>query len=332
MSFTLGQTPPVLFCVFNRLEYTKQAFAKIRQAKPKQFFVAADGPRKEKENDAALCQETRDWIVKNIDWDCEVKLLFAGRNMGCSMAMKSAIDWFFSNVSEGIILEDDCVVSDCFFDFCGMMLEKYRNHPEVMAITGYSVLDETSLKKSDYIFGKGYFNEFAIATWRRAWQKNDYHLGKWPEFKQKEIYNFHQDKEVVDWLYKEIERNYQEAYCWGGNWMQNIIMNNGLYISPVGNLVKNVGIVGVHDIAETSELLNKETIEFDLKNLRHPTEIKDDEELFWKQFYKIQKQRFCKTDSFVNKISKNKKVKVLRYIILSIIAWEALRFIIKLAL
>ncbi len=42
MSFALGQTPPVLFCVFNRLEYTKQAFAKIRQAKPKQFFVAAD--------------------------------------------------------------------------------------------------------------------------------------------------------------------------------------------------------------------------------------------------------------------------------------------------
>ncbi len=331
MSFTIGQTPPILFCVFNRLDYTKQVFAKIRKAQPKQLFVAADGPQKNKENDAVLCQETRDWIVANVDWDCDLKLLFAGRNMGCSMTMKSAIDWFFFNVEEGIILEDDCVVADCFFDFCGIMLDKYRNCPEVMVVTGHGVLDrESSVKKSDYVFGKGYFNEFAIATWRRAWQKNDYHLGKWPEFKQKEIYNFHQDKEVVECLYGEIERNYREGYCWGKNWMQNIIMNNGFYISPIGNLVKNIGIIGVHDISETSGLLNHKTVEFDLENLKHPSKIESDEELFQKQFYQKKNQQLCKKNSLLTKISKNKKVKIFRYIILSIIVWESLRFITKL--
>jgi hypothetical protein len=328
MSFQIGQTPPVLFCVFNRLDYAKQTFEKIRKAKPKQLFVAADGPRANKKDDAALCQETRDWIVKNVDWDCDLKLLFAGRNMGCSPAMKSAIDWFFSNVEEGIILEEDCVVSDCFFDFCGELLDKYRNNQEVMLITGHGVLKRGD-RSSDYVFCKGVFNEFAIATWRRAWQKNDFHLGKWPEFKQKEIFNFHHDKEVVDFFFQDIERNYNEAYCWGGNWMHNIIMNNGVYISPVGNLVKNVGVIGVHDAGGISELLNNEAVEFDIKNLKHPAKIEVDEDLFNQQLVIEKKRRSSCKEVGVSfkKLKKQKLIKRIRYLILTIVIWEAAKFL-----
>ena len=40
---------PVLFMIFNRPDTTQQVFNAIRQAKPKQLFVAADGPRIDKE-------------------------------------------------------------------------------------------------------------------------------------------------------------------------------------------------------------------------------------------------------------------------------------------
>ena len=40
---------PVLFLVFNRLDTTKQVFEAIGQAKPPRLYVAADGPRENKE-------------------------------------------------------------------------------------------------------------------------------------------------------------------------------------------------------------------------------------------------------------------------------------------
>ena len=105
---------PILFIVFNRPDTTQLVFNEIRKAKPKQLFIAADGPRKDHPEEAVLCQKTRA-IVDQVDWDCTVSTLFRNENLGCKSAVSSAIDWFFSNVEEGIILEDDCVPDQSLF-------------------------------------------------------------------------------------------------------------------------------------------------------------------------------------------------------------------------
>ena len=101
------QTPPVLFVVFNRLETVKKTLAAIREAAPRQFFIAADGPRESHPEEREMCQAVRNYILENIDWECEIKTRFLEKNLGCKVAVSSAIDWFFSEVEEGIILEDD---------------------------------------------------------------------------------------------------------------------------------------------------------------------------------------------------------------------------------
>ena len=127
---------PVLFCIYNRLSYTQRSFQQIRKAKPPQLFIAADGPKNKK--DKINCQENRAWVVKNVDWKCELKLLFSERNLGCTIAMKDSIDWFFTNVKYGIILEDDCVASDSFFKFCSILLKKYQFSEKIMTIVGFN--------------------------------------------------------------------------------------------------------------------------------------------------------------------------------------------------
>ena len=107
---------PILFMIFNRLDTTQKVFNAIRQAKPKQLFVAADGPREDKEGEKGKCEQARK-IIEQVDWDCEVKTLFRDKNLGCKVAVSSAIDWFFENVEEGIILEDDCLPSTSFLWF-----------------------------------------------------------------------------------------------------------------------------------------------------------------------------------------------------------------------
>lgn len=66
---------PVLFLVFNRPDVTQRVFESIRHARPSKLYVAADGPRPDRPEEAERCNQVRD-IMTAVDWDCEVKTLF----------------------------------------------------------------------------------------------------------------------------------------------------------------------------------------------------------------------------------------------------------------
>jgi hypothetical protein len=85
---------PVLFLVFNRSRETFKVFEAIRHVRPERLYVAADGPRNGRSEEARKCEEVRA-IVGGINWRCEVKTLFRSENLGCKQAVSSAITWFF---------------------------------------------------------------------------------------------------------------------------------------------------------------------------------------------------------------------------------------------
>ena len=70
--------------------------------------MAADGPRADEIEDERKCDDVRNYIKQNIDWECEVSYLFREKNLGCGLAVSEAISWFFENVEEGIILTGNC--------------------------------------------------------------------------------------------------------------------------------------------------------------------------------------------------------------------------------
>ena len=132
---------PVLFLVFNRPDVTALVFERIKEIKPQKLYVAADGPRHSREGEKDQCELTRNIIRNGVDWDCDLNLLFREENMGCKYAVSGAINWFFENEEEGIILEDDCFPDLSFFNYCSILLDKYRNHPEVMHISSNNFND-----------------------------------------------------------------------------------------------------------------------------------------------------------------------------------------------
>ena len=81
---------PILFLIFNRLNTTEEVFERIRQIKPKYLFVAADGPRIHVEGEIELCNKTRA-VINNIDWDCDLKLLFREEKLGCEKVTRPEI-------------------------------------------------------------------------------------------------------------------------------------------------------------------------------------------------------------------------------------------------
>lgn len=114
-------TTPILFLIFNRPDTTQRVFNEIRRAKPAKLFLAADGPQPDRYGENEKCKKARRIIDKGVDWDCEVHKLYRNENLGCKIAVSSAINWFFENVEEGIILEYDYLPHLSFFRFCEKM-------------------------------------------------------------------------------------------------------------------------------------------------------------------------------------------------------------------
>ena len=142
----------VLFLVFNRIDLTLQVFEAIKKARPPRLYIASDGARVSKSGEMDKVAYIRNYLQSNVDWDCEVKTLFRENNLGCKIAVSGAIDWFFENEKEGIIIEDDCLPSKSFFNFCEDMLFKYKNDLRVWHISGDNFQDKKKHNDYEYYF------------------------------------------------------------------------------------------------------------------------------------------------------------------------------------
>jgi len=237
-------TSPILFLVFNRPETTKVVFNTIRLAKPVKLYVAADGARFGKNGEKEQVAKVRD-IVSRIDWDCEVKTLFRDNNLGCKMAVSSAISWFFEHEEEGIILEDDCLPDQSFFPYCQQLLEKYRHDTRIMAISGDNF--QRGNKHTDYSYYFSHYNHvWGWASWRRAWECYDLELLNWPELKETDFLDTisGSSKPFVSYWRNIFDTCYDGLIdTWDYPWTFSCWIQSGLTVLPSVNLVSNIGFI-----------------------------------------------------------------------------------------
>lgn len=232
----------ILFLVFNRPEETQLSFARIREAQPPRLYVAADGPRTARPDEAKTCMQVRA-IATQVDWPCEVKTLFRDENLGCGKAVSSGISWFFENEEQGIILEDDILPAPEFFPFCDALLEKYKDHEDVGLISGYCPAPDLMPDDSDYQFWR-YAHIWGWASWRRAWKHYDHKMTAWPNgngaraLKQTPGANA---AFVANWE-RTLHRTYiGEIDTWDYQLFFALRAHQMLSIIPRTNLVENIG-------------------------------------------------------------------------------------------
>lgn len=231
---------PILFIIFNRPILTQRVFKAIRAARPKELFIAADGPRQDRPDDIDKCFESRE-IIKSIDWDCQVKTLFRNENLGCGLSVSSAISWFFSHVKYGIILEDDCLPLPSFFTFCSELLIRYEYDTRIMHISGANGLS-TEKFESSYIFSR-LPGSWGWASWRRAWDAYDFDTRRFPLFKSSQmIYCLFPEKEMAEFQLKKYEIGHSKTVdTWDYQWQFCLVAEGGLSITPTKNLIRNIG-------------------------------------------------------------------------------------------
>lgn len=231
---------PVLLCIFNRPRLTEQVFAAIAKQKPKQLLIVGDGPRDSYAEDSALVEETRR-IVKQINWDCEVLTNFSRENLGCRQRMATGLDWAFEQAERLIVLEDDCLPSDAFFEYSEAMLDKFADDPSVGMICGDQFLPDLLCATDAYYSKFPYV--WGWASWRRAWKYYDLEMNNWPQRNNDAWlrHNSCSQREAEYWQDIFARQHAGEIDTWDYSWIFNCWDQQLLSIHPRENLVSNIG-------------------------------------------------------------------------------------------
>ena len=185
--------------------------------------------------------------------------------------MSRAITWFFEQVEEGIILEDDCVPHPDFFPYCTTLLERYRHDTRVWCISGNNFQNGQWRGDGSYYFSR-YNHCWCWASWRRCWQHYDADLSQWPALR---------DSGLLDTIFEDpLECNYWsgiwqrlldtgEPDTWDYQWTFTCLANSGLTALPNRNLVSNVGFGP--DGTHTTSVAEPTVADQGLGELIHPS-------------------------------------------------------------
>lgn len=274
----MSNCPPVLILAFNRPDTTARVVESLRAVRPTRVCFAVDGARPDRHEEPAKVKQVKE-LVGRIDWPCEIETLFRDGNLGCKVAVSSAITWFFDRVEAGIVLEDDCIAHPTFFSFAAELLDRFREDERVMTISGDNFQFGRRRTPYSYYFSR-HTHIWGWATWRRAWQLYDHKMRVWPELRELGwLHDILRDKAAVEYWTRifdatHAERNSSWAYRWTfASWVQN-----GLTILPAVNLVTNIGFdeQATHTRSRASSVAHLPAAEMTFPLKHPPFMIRDD--------------------------------------------------------
>jgi hypothetical protein len=168
---------PVLLLGFNRPDRLSGLIQSLRSTRPQRVYVSIDGPR-DRPGEEELVRDTQD-RVKEIDWPCDIRQRFLPKNLGCGLAVSSAITWMFQHETTGIILEDDILPTPDFFTFTQEMLRRYETDPRVFSVAGCNFVPPELLNPSESYRFSRFPLVWGWGTWRRAWSAYRLNIAKW---------------------------------------------------------------------------------------------------------------------------------------------------------
>jgi hypothetical protein len=232
----------ILIIFFNRSDILYRQLISLKKFEPAFLYFAADGPRNSNQYDLNELKKCKELISQIIDWRCSINFYYSENNFGCDIFVPMAINWFFSCVDHGIILEDDCLISREFYSFATHLLEKYAHDERVMNISA-SNFQKKKWGDGDYYFSR-YPANWGWASWRRAWQKYDpkiegldQFIGPGGQFKSINL----KPQERRYW-FKFLQGLQSGKYTfWDAKWLYAIWKSNGVSIAPNCNLSTNIG-------------------------------------------------------------------------------------------
>jgi hypothetical protein len=230
------QELPVLIIGFNRPLLMKQLLSRLSDSHVRDVYVSIDGPRFPAEKES--CDEVLA-VVREYSDKFSLKLLFRDRNLGCGMGVTSALDWFFSKVEFGIILEDDCLPDDAFFEYFAYYFENLSTFDArgvTMASAHNPFRNYETFVESDYFLIQGW------GTTRVNWEnvRKDYFRISVPRLKNASG-NRRSLSEAIFWWSNATRARMGRVDTWDSMYCDRMWTLGNKCLIPATNLIQNNG-------------------------------------------------------------------------------------------
>ena len=281
---------PILLLVWRRADLVSTQLAILRRIKPSLLFVSCDGPRDNDPISEEQVARVRSTLENEIDWQCNVVKRFNAINMGCKTAIIEALGWFFENVDEGIILEDDCIPDEDFFLFCKELLDKYRFKANVYSIGGFNPIENRINPQYNFAFTSIPLI-WGWATWKRSWInlrmtidwlesssyfQRLYMLTKSIGFNLRTMY-------WSNVLYQLVDK--KNIDTWDYQNTMSCLFSNSCHIVPVCSIISNLGIDQLP--THSSSITSAQSAKIGLPRLPSPSIISLDRNLDQRIFTEV---------------------------------------------
>ena len=238
---------PILIINFNRPDFTRQVLTVAMQQSPARLYLFQDGPRPGNPSDPqrlAAVRQVIDELTHNTP--TQIHTLYSDKNLGCGPGPATALQWFFSQEEEGIILEDDAIPHPDFFPYAQQLLDRYRNDNNVMVIGSMNV-DKHPWGDGSYYLSMMNRNLCAWASWRRAWQHFDIrHMNVSRCDLSRALRRYGcgiLEREYWCDRLDEVHRDGVGNSSWDMQFLMSIWLQHGKGIIPNVNLTSNIGTI-----------------------------------------------------------------------------------------
>lgn len=231
---------PVRINIWIRSQCQEKQLEVIKAVKPSILFLVSDYGRNEKEKE--IITANRLMVEQAIDWNCTIYKLYAKENKGLYTMGTAGYNTIWSHVDRCIMLEDDQIPSVSYFEFCRVLLEKYKDDTRIECICGMNHLGISKDVPYDYFFSRqGAI--WGFATWKRVFNDRDnfdyndrYTLSL---LKKRTRHNRIAWKRLAGYLKNP---NYEGHMASSEFWIEfNMYSQNRLQIVPTKNMIKNIG-------------------------------------------------------------------------------------------
>jgi len=267
---------PVLVMAFNRPDHLQILIDRLFEIRPQRVYFAVDGARADREDEVSRVHECQE-IIESIDWIPDKRTLFQDNNLGCGLGVSTAISWFFQTEEAGIILEDDIIPDPTFFPYCADLLDRYRDHPRVFAISGCNFVPPSAQTHPElpYRFSQ-VPHIWGWATWRDRWAQHHLDIAGWQ--KQLPPVQLWQRSGrslsgATYWatLFELLAR--KEVDTWDGQLVYASMLSEQWTATSNVNLIRNIGFdeLATHTLEDREELLPIEPITLPLADV--PVEL-----------------------------------------------------------
>lgn len=261
---------PILIIGFNRPDLLLGLIEELRNLAPRKIYLSIDGPRQNFDNDQFDVMACRQ-LVKNIDWDCDVKINFSDSNYGVGVWPKKSIDWIFLTEDFALILEDDVRISISFYETAHTMLEMLKNNVRLFSICAWNIVESTSdLIEYDYLYSRYFSGQGGWVTSKDKWKTYKFeikqiNLKKIFKILQKNNYNVFMTIYVI---YNLIMIKANKLKAWDYQVLDLCLEKDYINIIPTKNMAQNVG--DGEKATHTNFLPYLDKYELDAKYIKHP--------------------------------------------------------------